>query len=155
MTWAHVHPWSSPCIQGFWCIWGHIEISAIMEWEWGAEGSPKGKSGCCCLEEQEEKMGGGQGRHQQSSAELPSPIPHLLPVLVPRGGCPAHFLSAQPRRRQEGALGTFQHSSQRSAFFPGSLLTTTSVFGFTEFFHSCFIWRPYRGKDFWFLDYTF
>ena len=117
MTWAHVHPWSSPCIQGFWCIWGHTEISAIMEWEWGTGGSPKGKSGCCCLEEQEEKMGGGQGRHQQSSAELPSPIPHLLPLLVPGGGCPARFLSAQPRRRQEGALDTFStaHISQLSS----------------------------------------
>ena len=78
------------------------------------------------------------GRAGTSSSALQRPLAHptLLPVLVPGGGCPARFLSAQPGWRQEGALGTFWHSSQRSAFLPGSLLTTASVFAFTELFHS-------------------
>ena len=46
-------------------------------------------------------MGGRKGRHQKSSAELPSPIPHLLPVLVPRGGCPASLQPSQGSTRRE------------------------------------------------------
>ena len=87
--------------------------------------------------------------------KLPSPTPSLHPVLGPREGRPAGLLSAQPGRPQEGTLGAFGHSSPRSAFLPGSLLTTSSVFVFTELFHSCFIWRPQRGKEFWFLNCTF
>ena len=117
----------------------------------GERGSPKGKSGCCCLEEEEGEMGGGQGRHHQSSAELPSPIPHLLPVLVPRGGCRARFLSAQPGWRQEGALGTFgtahrgQLSSQQASS-PQPLSLSSQ-----NFFTLDFLGDPTKVRTFAFL----
>ena len=83
----------------------------------GRGGPPKENQGVVAWRKKKGKWVEGKAGNQQSSAELPSPIPHLLPLLVPGGGCPARFLSAQPRRRQEGALDTFStaHISQLSS----------------------------------------
>ena len=86
---------------------------------------PKGKLGCFCLEEQEGEMDGGQGRHKQHcSPELPSPVPYLHPVLMPRGAgaLPTSFQPRQGGTRREDLI-PLTHSSQGSAFLPGSLLT--------------------------------
>ena len=83
----------------------------------GRGGPPKENQGVVAWRKKKGKWVEGKAGNQQSSAELPSPIPHLLPVLVPRGGCRARFLSAQPGWYQEGALGTFgtAHRGQLSS----------------------------------------
>lgn len=68
---------------------------------------PKGKLGCFCLEEKEEEMGAGQGRHkQQSSPELPSRIPYLHSVIMPRGAgaLPTSFQPSQGGTRREDLI---------------------------------------------------
>ena len=102
----------------------------------GERGSPKGKSGCCCLEEEEGEMGGGQGRQPTVLCRAPLPHPTPAPCAGAQGRVSC-LLPFSPARVAPGRSTWYLwDSSQRSAFFPGSLLTTTSVFVFTELFHS-------------------
>ena len=144
----------SDLYPGIWCTWGHIQMPEIMEWEWGSGGSPKENPGVVAWRNKKGKW--VEGRAGTNNRALQAPLPHTPASCAGaqgRASCPLPFSRA--REAQAGALGTFGHSSQMSAFLPGSLLTTTSVFVFTELFYSCFIWRPQRGKDFWFLNCTF
>lgn len=119
----------------------------------GKRESPKGKLGCFCLEEQEEEMGAGQGRHkQQSSPELPSPVPYLHPVLMPRGAgaLPTSFQPSQGGTRREDLI-PLTHSSQDQLCSQEAFSPTASAFVFTEIFPLDLHGDPREVRTFGFL----
>lgn len=111
-------------------------MPVIMGSESRKRGFPKENQGKCCLEEEEGEMGGGQGRAPTAVLSALPPPPHTCPCAGAWGRvCPC-LLSFQPSQggtRREKLI-SFEHSSHRPAFLPGSLLTTTAVFVFTEIF---------------------